>query len=825
MFSRLFVWADKLQDRPVSLGTWLCGLFSLIAVRNVLESFSGGIPLPELGTYVLHYPFALIVALIALALLLGVFARIPVVKPTRLILYPWVLILLPPLLDLILPGSEAKVIGYVPATQRPGWVFAAFFNPWARGRLITPGVRIEYFLGCVLAAGYIYHYSRSLTRAALGFFCIYIVAVALAMKPGLYLELFRWLGIESNTRKTFILHGSIVRHFSNRYSYSLALIDVFNLAALLTLWLRAYSRSLWVACWRVAPLQEPLAVAVGIAAGAHAFYHRNTFRQAFTRPLDLLAAMALVLGTFLIMMSVRHFRVRELRGLGLVEMLLGFAASLCVHYAAFVVATVLCAIQVLTELRPFEARRIPLLGAVLKGSGLVAGGLLGLTLWYGMDVPHLVSTPALGLVLLVATLSGVSTRWVALRWFLLLAALTTFFWSFSAPLLFPWSEAPFSPSPEAVAAGYRAQAFERDHEFDHAIVEYEKAVSLGRKEPELLYSLAFLKAQRGEQQEALNLFDQLLAIRPDHALALYQKGLLLSSHGGDPDSLYRLALASDPDLTVARAALGSLLLERGEYAEALNHFERLVELRPGSAQGHNGAAMALEGLGRLEEAEREHRIAVRLDPGNAVLRLNLAKLLRRRGNLSEARTELNRLRTVHLADVNTQLELAQLMEGVGETQAALELYRRLVTGAPEDFSLLIRVGIAHDRHGWKEEGRTFFRRAARVNPDSPEPYHNLGVSYLSEGRLDEAREAFLRAAEVAPRNPSPWYHLAVVEASTHRLEEARTYLAKALSLGGPKYEEMARRDEILRRLTPRDRAQTPSALRGEGRAGGRSESE
>ncbi len=811
MLRKLFAVADHLQDRPLGFGVWLCGLLSLIAVRNVLESFSGRIPLPEVGTHFLHYPFALIVALLALVLLLAALSRMPVVKPTRLILYPWALILLPPLLDLALPGSEAKIIGYVPATQQPGWVFLAFFNPWAKGKLITPGVRIEYFLGCMLAAAYIYHYSRSWLRTILGFLCIYVVAVALAMKPGLYIALFRTLGVESSTQKIFIVHGSVVRHLSNRYSYSLALLDVFNLAVLLTVWLRAYSRSSWIACWKAARLQEPLAAAVGISAASRAFYHQNTLRQAFTHPLDLLAAAALVLSALLLTMGARHLRSHELKGIALVEILLGFAASLCVHYAAFALATVLLGIQVLTELRPFETRRIPVLGAVANAAALVVAGLLGLSLWYGMSLPKLVSAPALGLVLSLAALSGISGKWAAPRWFLLIAAFAVFFWSSSGPLLFPWSETPYSPSPRAVAVGYRAQAFERDHEFDHAVVDYETALTLGRREPEMLYSLAFLKAQRGEAQEALHLFDQLLAMRPDHARALYQKGRILASLGVAPDSLYRLALAVDPDLSDAHASLGTLLLEQGDYAQALTHFIRLVELKPGSALAHNVAAMALEELGRLEEAETEHRIAVQLDPGDVVLRLNLANLLLKRGALDEVRTELRELPTTAIADAGMRLELAELLERTGETEDALRLYRDAVAEAPEDFSLLVRVGIAHDRHGRREQARAYFKRAARTKPESPQPYHNLGVSYLSEGRIDEAREAFLRAADAAPENPSPWYHLAVVEASSGRLEEAGTFLDKAISLGGEKYAEMAKRERALSRLPLEGQAQARSS--------------
>jgi Flp pilus assembly protein TadD len=791
VFRKLFGVADRLQDKPVGFGVWVCGLLSLIAVRNILESFSGGIPLPEQGTHFLHYPFALIVALLALVLLLALFANLPVVKPTRLILYPWTLILLPPVLDLIIPGKQGSIIGYVPASQRPWWVLTAFFNPWAEGKLITAGVRIEYFVGCLLAAIYIRHYSRSWVRALVGFLCIYTVAVALAMKPGLYLAVFGALGVTPSSRWVFISHGSVVRHMANRYSYSLALIDVFNLAVLLAIWLRAYSRRLWNACWKEARVWEPLAAVVGFWAGARAFFPGQTLRQAFTHPLDILAAAAVVLSSLLLVMAARHLGASGTRPLAVVELLLGLSAALCVNYACLAMATALLGVLLLVEYGPFLARDIPLIGAVGSGAGLVFAGLMGFCVLHGMNAPLTLKPGLLGVVLILGALSHTAGKWPALRWFLGAVALAALFWS---------SSARHDPSPRSMAVGYRAQAFERDYEFDHAIVDYAEALELGRQEPDIIYALAFLKAQRGETDDALSLYDRLLAVRPDHAMAVYQKGRILSSTGADPESLYRMALAIDPDLKDAIRSLATLLLAQERYSEALVRFEGLSDLEPRMALPHNGAALALEGLGKVPEAEQRHRTAVELDPDDPVLRLNLARLLARTGRSEEALSELDRLPPPGELATDVLTELAELRQGLGDGGGSVALYNEVVAREPGDFSVVLRAGIAHDQAGRRKEARELFKRASRIRPGSPEPHHNLGISLMGENRLEEAREAFARAAELAPENPSPWYHLAVVVALAGRLDEATPFLEKAVSLGGPRYAAMARGERALRRV-------------------------
>ncbi len=61
----------------------------------------------------------------------------------------------------------------------------------------------------------------------------------------------------------------------------------------------------------------------------------------------------------------------------------------------------------------------------------------------------------------------------------------------------------------------------------------------------------------------------------------------------------------DPEL---HNNLGSLLAMQGRFGEALGHFQRTIELRPGAVEPYLNMADALESLGRLEEAQK-YRLA------------------------------------------------------------------------------------------------------------------------------------------------------------------------------------------------------------------------
>jgi Flp pilus assembly protein TadD len=63
--------------------------------------------------------------------------------------------------------------------------------------------------------------------------------------------------------------------------------------------------------------------------------------------------------------------------------------------------------------------------------------------------------------------------------------------------------------------------------------------------------------------------------------------------------------------------------EEGLWREAEYRLRQALRENPDDARLHNNLAVALEALGKLEEAYAEYQTAVKLDPGNDAYRRNL----------------------------------------------------------------------------------------------------------------------------------------------------------------------------------------------------------
>ena len=94
-------------------------------------------------------------------------------------------------------------------------------------------------------------------------------------------------------------------------------------------------------------------------------------------------------------------------------------------------------------------------------------------------------------------------------------------------------------------------------------------------------------------------------------------GLLLESEGGlaEAESRYRRALEINPDLVSAQQGLASLLLQKGKTDGAAKLFRQSVRLRPEDPLLRRNLALALEKLGRRDEARAEREKARQLEAG------------------------------------------------------------------------------------------------------------------------------------------------------------------------------------------------------------------
>jgi Flp pilus assembly protein TadD len=202
-----------------------------------------------------------------------------------------------------------------------------------------------------------------------------------------------------------------------------------------------------------------------------------------------------------------------------------------------------------------------------------------------------------------------------------------------------------------------------------------------------------------------------------HTMRRTHKAILLLLAG----LLSLLAMASCGETADNLLQRGKDRLEAGDYAEAVQRFEKALELEPDNVETLNKLGLAQYKLVQLEQAIETYTKALAIEPDNVDVMSNLGAAYYRFGQLDNA----------------------------------IEIYNRAMAIAPDDAGIRSNLAAAYFQK-YEPDGPTDYldmaleqyNKAVELQPDLAEAYYGRGVVYLVLKRVDEAIAAFEKFQEL-----------------------------------------------------------------------------
>ena len=313
-----------------------------------------------------------------------------------------------------------------------------------------------------------------------------------------------------------------------------------------------------------------------------------------------------------------------------------------------------------------------------------------------------------------------------------------------------------------------------------------------------MLQMAMQHHQAGRLPAAEQAYRQILAIEPDHVDALHlvgvvlhqlgksglaidyiERAIALQPHAADPH--YNLGLAHQalkqfepaavrfrdalrlaPNAnTGAHYHLANALAEQSKFDEALDCYQRAVELEPNNTNARINHGRALTSLGRIDEAVACYRQALQTAPDSAQTHDRLGVLLMRRGESAEAEQAFRAAIELkpELADAHHHLGVL-LIEQQRETEA-LRCFEEAVRLKPSDADAHNNLGNLCRAQGLLERGVFHCREAIRLNPSFVEAHNNLGVALRDLGQTAAAMQSYESAVRLRPDYPDAHWNRAL----------------------------------------------------------------
>jgi tetratricopeptide (TPR) repeat protein len=279
-----------------------------------------------------------------------------------------------------------------------------------------------------------------------------------------------------------------------------------------------------------------------------------------------------------------------------------------------------------------------------------------------------------------------------------------------------------------------------------------------------LYRAAVDHFGAGRRREAELYCRQALGLDGNHADALHLLGIL-ALHAEQYDEA--VEWISHAIRREARAdylrSLGTTLLKQGRHADALQVFDKSVQLYPDRPEPWRDLGNALLAAERRAEATLSFQQAVKLDPADWDAANKAAVLLFEAGRFEDALAHFmlcDILRPLHFPTLYMRARTLHNLKRFTEALADNELLHGC---APTDPDICTNAGNILRMLGRNDEALVWFDRSLALRPDVAPVWAEKVIVLSALHRFDEAIAACQRAIGIDPNYAAAEWNLALLQ--------------------------------------------------------------
>jgi tetratricopeptide (TPR) repeat protein len=324
---------------------------------------------------------------------------------------------------------------------------------------------------------------------------------------------------------------------------------------------------------------------------------------------------------------------------------------------------------------------------------------------------------------------------------------------------------------------------------------------------------------RGQYRGALVHFKKVSELAPKSPRSFLMAGAALRQMGQyeEAKAWFHQATVIDPANTLGFYYYGKTLLDLGDIRGAEEKLKKSVSLRPSMIEARTSLAVALEKMGKYQDALTQYRILNKLEPYNNSLNEHYEALSQAWDPATETLTagvdikpvqltepnihrmiaiifyqqvmyleaiEEFRLVLAHKEDKAVRFTIAKIYEVLGRPDKAIqeiEAHRKHVTD-PDSVEILLKLARLYGLEENMSRSVDLLGQAVELEPNNHRLYHAMTLAYMSLNRNDQALKTINRAIALDESRDAYYFEKGALLERMGRYEEAIKSMKKALQI-------------------------------------------
>ncbi len=245
-------------------------------------------------------------------------------------------------------------------------------------------------------------------------------------------------------------------------------------------------------------------------------------------------------------------------------------------------------------------------------------------------------------------------------------------------------------------------------DFDAALEELHAAKAAGEDLAEVCTAVAQIYLERREFEQAVDSYQELLALDPNNPAAQFNYGLALEALERYQEArvAFQAAVNQAPDLTEAWLGLGGACLKCGDAAGAREAYETYLRSDEDSFAATFGVSAAYQLEENHQKAIEHYVIALDKQPDSVEVLTNLAGVYVKTAAFEDAENCFRKLLELSSDNAKAHEGLAYVLYRQDKLEESQEHYERLTELEPESYEGWYNLGLVSQKRGDFEAGRS-----------------------------------------------------------------------------------------------------------------------
>ena len=280
----------------------------------------------------------------------------------------------------------------------------------------------------------------------------------------------------------------------------------------------------------------------------------------------------------------------------------------------------------------------------------------------------------------------------------------------------------------------------------------QRAAQAAPGDSKLWFLLGYTQRLAGKEQASVESYDRGLHIDPSSLEGQSGLAQTFARMGRKEDAVKLLThvVESDPRRITDVLVLGEMLLQSGEFDEALKQLQRAEQMRA-DTRSELLLAITYERLNQDKQAERYLDMAKHRAPNNPEVVRALAGFYREMGNYSAA---IAALKSLPNKSPEVKAELAYTYQLAGKQDEAAKLYVEAANAAPRDVNLQLSAAQSEMTAGDVDTTVKYLDRAEKLNANHYRLHAIRGEVAKLEERNEDAVKEYSSALSNLPQAPA-----------------------------------------------------------------------